>query len=205
MGRPRIVELTPPDLRALAFILAFAREHQAEPTYAQVGKHIGLSTPTNSRTNIARLVAHGKLEAGEGRARPYKVPGLEAGFSLPLEGVTAAGPPLDSEAFGERFNFSEVFGRPDYFMLQVRGDSMIGAQIRDRDYVILKPSPGRDALRAGDIGVFKVHRRGLTLKRFKRGSGWESWLEPENPEAERIDAYAEPVGLLVGVVRVGGK
>ena len=44
-----------------------------------------------------RLSSSGKLEPGSGRGRPYKVPGFDGGFSLPLEGLTAAGAPLAAE------------------------------------------------------------------------------------------------------------
>lgn len=203
MGRPKISELTDADRDALAFILRYTHDHGREPTLTAVGKHLGLGTPTNSRLNVARLVAHGKLEEGEGRARPFKVPGLKTGFTLPVVGVTAAGPPIASEAFDDRFSFQETFGRPDYFMLRVRGDSMIGAQIRDRDLVVLRPAPAGDP-KTGAVGVFRV-KGGHTLKRYRRGDGWESWLEAENPDVPPIEAPygADPVGLLVGVVRVG--
>lgn len=211
MGRKKIVELTAADLSALAFIQEYARERQQEPTYTLVGKHLGLSTPTNSRGNITRLVEHGRLEWGDTRERPYRIPGFVPGLTLPLLGATAAGPPLPGEPWDDLLSLSAHFNKPDLFVLRVRGDSMIGAAIRDKDYVVLRS--GADSLRAGDVAVFRA-RGGYTLKKYRRGR-WEQWSDPDirlesaNPAVppieldEELDADATPVGVLVGVIRVG--
>lgn len=203
MGRPRIVELTDRDRAALAAVREYAARHGVVPGVRELGRLLRYRTPANAQVEVRRLIGHGLLAEDAGGPRPYKLPDGPRGFSLPFLGVVAAGPPLPAEAAGERFSFSEYFDRPDHFVVQVRGTSMVGALIGDRDYVVLRSistaQPGETVVcRVGD---------GHTLKRFRR-RGRKVWLEPLNPEAAPIEPAAaddpQVVGVLVGVIRVGG-
>ena len=65
---------------------------------------------------------------------------------------------------------------PDSYLLKIRGDSMIDAQIADGDYVVIKPSK---VAADGDIVVAQVEENEVTLKQLFRESG-RVRLQPAN-------------------------
>jgi repressor LexA len=86
----------------------------------------------------------------------------------------------------------------DSYLLKIRGDSMIDAQIADGDYVVIKPS---QVAKNGDIVVAQVEENAVTLKRIYREGG-RVRLQPAN-EAYPPMFYDEVrvQGVLVGVMR----
>ncbi len=84
---------------------------------------------------------------------------------IPLQGVIAAGRPIETYEQTERIDFTEMFTKPEYFALKVRGDSMVEDHISDGDFVIVKQ---QETARDGQIVVALVDGAETTLKRFYR-------------------------------------
>jgi len=78
--------------------------------------------------------------------------------------------------------------RPEstYFVLQVKGDSMINANIRDGDYVLVRRTPDAEQ---GEIVAIGIGGEGgeieAVVKRF-RCNGNRIYLESENPNIEPV-------------------
>ena len=122
---------------------------------------------------------------------------------VPLMGRIAAGTPIEAIAHPvERVTVpgSMISGAADHYALEVKGDSMIDAGIREGDIVVVK---SQDRADDGDIVVALVRDQEATLKTLRRNSG-QVELHAANPayEAQRYDAMDVKIqGRMVGLIR----
>jgi repressor LexA len=118
---------------------------------------------------------------------------------IPVVGrVTAGAPILAEENVEDAFLVPEDFvGKGEFFVLRVKGDSMIGAGILDGDYVIVRRQQHADN---GEIVVARIGDE-ATVKRFYRDEATIR-LQPENPAMDPIYSREAVVeGKAVGVIR----
>ena len=119
---------------------------------------------------------------------------------LPMLGLVAAGSPTEAvAATEERLEFNELFGRPDFYALKVRGQSMIEDHIADGDYVVIRK---RETADNGERVVAMIDNE-VTLKKFYKEKD-HIRLEPANGNMDPIICKpneAQVIGVLVGVVR----
>lgn len=116
---------------------------------------------------------------------------------LPLLGRIAAGVPIESIEDSPppiAVPGQMLSGSGRHYALEVKGDSMIEAGIKNGDIVVIRETSTADN---GDIVVAQVDGYEATLKRFKR-QGDTVALEAANP------AY-EPRILPIGQVKVQGR
>lgn len=178
--------LTDIQARLWEFILSYYEEHQQFPGYAEMQEEFGYSS-TNSIYQHLRslekkhyLTKHGR---GNYDIHPTKRSQLEGFFpGIPVKGRIAAGGM--HEAISENLGHLPVEIHPaqsdHYFALIVDGESMIDADIRDGDYIIIDPRQPRD----GEIGAI-LYNGETTLKTIrKKNNGVE--LQPENPAYDPI-------------------
>ena len=118
---------------------------------------------------------------------------------IPLAGRVAAGLPIEAVENIETLSLSSQFGTgDDIFALEVTGESMVGEDIRDGDFVICKKTP---TARDGQLVVAIVDNENATLKRFYREKS-HARLEPANDDYKPI--YSDNCrieGVVVGLVR----
>jgi repressor LexA len=201
------------DRKALAYILDRLRRHRRAPSYAEVGKHLGLKSPNNAGRICKWLVDAGLLKAdyvvagepGRPRALAGVAPAPGAGGTscrLEVLGLVAAGKPVappEPPGLGF-FNFAEAFGREGNQMLEVRGGSMVGIGILDGDHIVVEPA---DTAEPGDVVVARVNGC-YTLKVFRRRRG-RVFLDACNDEVAPIEVVpadeAQVVGVYAGLVR----
>jgi repressor LexA len=113
-------------------------------------------------------------------------------------GTVAAGMTTLAFEQADRLDVGQMFSKKNMFALQVRGDSMIEAQISDGDYVIVKKQ--RTAL-PGQIVVAQTPEGEATLK-YWFPEGNRIRLQPANSTMAPIYVReASVVGVVVGVVR----
>jgi repressor LexA len=122
---------------------------------------------------------------------------------VPMMGRIAAGVPIEAiQQVSSHITAPAgmlTSGR-EHFALEVKGDSMIDAGIRDGDVVVIQSS---DAADDGDIVVALVEEQEATLKRLRRIGGTIA-LEAANPAYETRVYPADQVrvqGRLVGLIR----
>lgn len=216
--------LTPRQLQLLKAIRTFVASRCYSPTIAELSLELAISRSTVFE-HIAELRKKGLLSALPTRARSLKLTSKAqkllsrldndssnprsqspAGLSgaalaktgIPLVGKVAAGSPIEAIEDTELLSLNSHFGNSDdIFALEVTGDSMAGADIRNGDYVICR----RTALaNNGQLVIAIVDEKEATLKRFYREKSCAR-LQPANDDYDpiysnncRIEAVV--VGLL---------
>jgi repressor LexA len=131
-------------------------------------------------------------ETGSGDDRP-------TASYVPVVGrVAAGGPILAEQAVEDIFPLPrQIVGDGDLFLLNVVGDSMVGAAICDGDYVVVRRQPSADN---GDIVAAMLDNE-ATVKTFKRTSS-SVWLLPHNEDYDPIDGSdAVILGKVTAVLR----
>ena len=114
-----------------------------------------------------------------------------------------AGAPIEAIEAEESIAVPEdmLRGQGPHYVLRVEGDSMIDAQIRDGDYVVVD---GRDAADNGEMVIALVNGESATMKRFYREGDGRIRLQPAN-ENHQPQFYSENDvhvrGVVVGVIR----
>ena len=185
------------------FIRRFVAENGYSPSLEEIGEAFGLSSVATVHKHVSHLVEKGMLRKAWNRSRSVEpVDEPEAGVSLPLAGVVAAGAPIEAIEDRETIEVPQqmVPPRTDSFVLRVRGESMIDEQIRDGDFVIVE---SRREARNGETVVALIRGEDATLKRFYRKGGTVR-LEPANVTMQPIEVAAEDVeirGIVRGLLR----
>ncbi|MEX2520608.1 MAG: transcriptional repressor LexA [Paracoccaceae bacterium] len=136
------------------------------------------------------------------RPEPAALIDSDAG-SVPLIGRIAAGTPI--EALQETIDHITVpramlSPRAEHYALEVKGDSMLDAGIREGDIIVVKRQDHADD---GDIVVALIEDQEATLKTLRR-SGRTIELIAANPayETQRYDARQVKIqGRMVGLIR----
>ena len=121
----------------------------------------------------------------------------------PLLGrIAAGGPILAQEQVEDVFSLpKQLVGNGTFFMLEVRGDSMIDAAICDGDWVVVRSQP--DAANGEIVAamVEDVDGASATVKVLSRRDGHQ-WLLPRNSGYAPIDGdRATIMGKVVTVLR----
>ena len=198
------MDLTKRQQEIFDFIKRYSAKHGYPPTVRDIGKAIGLGSPSTVHAHLANLEKIGLL-----RRDPSKPRALEllrdtarkavAPAGLPLVGRVAAGAPvLAEENIEDYIDVPGIAGGDDGdYVLRVAGDSMKDAGILDGDHVVVRP---QDTATDGEIVVALVGEE-ATVKRFFKESDHVR-LQPENEAMEPIRTReAQVLGRVVGVCR----
>ena len=207
--------LSPRRVQLLEMISGYQDKHCCSPTIAELSCELGISRSTVFE-HVGELRKRGLLSALPGRARSLKLSFeaqellsrregstaaacSEEAAPIPLAGRVAAGVPIEAVENREKFSLKDCFGNTgETFALEVAGDSMIGEDIHDGDYVICRRSCSADD---GQLVVAAVEDDEATLKRFYKEKG-RVRLQPANDNYEAI--YSDNCrieGVVVGLVR----
>ncbi len=170
------------------------------PTVREIGERFEISSPNGVMCHLKALEKKGMIRRSPNKSRAIELTrqAVREAAGIPLAGTVAAG--LTSLAFeqNERIDFGEMFTREGLFALQVRGESMIEAQIADGDYVVVKK---QERAEAGQMVVAQTDDGEATLKYWFPEKG-RIRLQPANSSMDPI--YLDNVsviGVVVGVVR----
>ncbi|MFQ3592072.1 MAG: transcriptional repressor LexA [Gemmataceae bacterium] len=173
------------------------------PTVRDIGTAFKIESPNGVMCHLNALVKKGVITRKGKSARAIQLVDHQPSFSsaeLPLVGSVAAGTPIAAEVTNERFNFQEMFGGPDHYVLAVRGQSMIEDHIDDGDYVVIKPQQTAE----NGTRVVAMIDNEVTLKKFYHHNG-QVTLHPCNGTMKPIVVSPESdtriLGVLVGVLR----
>jgi repressor LexA len=186
--------------RMVDFIERWTAENGYPPSIREIGEAVGISSTSVVNYNLNRLVEEGYLDRDQNVSRGLRlteklsraaqqVGGL---VRVPIVGRIFASEPVmlpgtDSPMFGSeeaieltRDLLSTTEG---IFALQVRGDSMVDAMVRDGDIVVMRSEP---EWRNGDmVAVWLKGREETTLKHIYR-EGNRVRLQPANPTMKPI-------------------
>lgn len=190
----------------LSFLIRFLKERGYPPTVREIAQHFGLKGPRSPKKRLDALEEKGYIRRRPGKSRAIEVTGASPSRSyrlVPMVGkVRAGGPSLALEDFeGEVALDQSLAGGSETFFLRVRGDSMIGDHIRDKDLVLVHPQP---MVNNGEISVVLIDDE-ATLKRvFKVGNALR--LQPSNSAMKPIivggeDGKVTIVGKVIAIFR----
>src|SRR5436853_142290 len=138
--RPQAVDLkvTKRQQEIVEFIKRYSARHGYPPTVRDIGKAIGLTSPSTVHAHLTNLEKVGLLRRDPSRPRALELLVDTAKKAvrpsgLPVVGEVAAGAPvLAEENIEEYVNVPEIAGGKDgEFVLRVHGDSMKEAAILD--------------------------------------------------------------------------
>jgi repressor LexA len=224
-GPPDATGLTPRQTRVLATIKEAIEKRGYPPSMREIGQAVGLTSSSSVAHQLRVLEAKGFLKRDPNRPRALEVflPELmaarrsisgaeESSYDetdvgdarpqatyVPMVGrIAAGGPILAEETLDDVFPLpKQLVGDGTLFMLEVRGDSMVGAAICDGDYVVVRQEQTAEN---GEIVAALIDGE-ATVKTFQRKGG-HVWLLPHNPAYEPIDGtHATILGKVTAVLR----
>ena len=188
--------LTPRQLQLLKAIHTFQASQCFSPTIAELASELNVARSTVFE-HIAELRRKDLLSASPARARSLNLTSkalkLLNNFNdtgscnqqtgIPLAGKVAAGSPIEAIEDTQLLSLSSHFGTSDdIFALEVKGDSMTGADIRNGDFVICQRRPTTEN---GLLVIAIVDENEATLKRFYKERTCAR-LQPANEDYEPI-------------------
>lgn len=201
-------ELTKRQEEILNFIIRQVQKKGYPPSVREIGKAVGLSSSSTVHSHLTTLEEKGYLRRDPTKPRALEILGLrplelqartKRLCNIPLVGRIAAGTPILAQE-----NIEDIFPLPidfvrteNAFMLEVKGESMVGAGILSGDYVIVKQQPMADN---GDIVVALMEDEATVKRFYKEKQGIR--LQPENPALEPIITKdVKILGKVIGVLR----
>lgn len=177
------MNLTPRQSEILSFIREGAEERGVIPSVREIMARFGFTSPATVASHLDLLEKKGVIGREPGRSRSIILKDFAPRpklLEVPLYGMIPAGIPEGQEQQSDRCitvdpGSIRLPRNARTFALEVRGDSMIGAGILERDVVILEHAEPRNrdivaALIDGDV----------TLKRYLVEKG-VPFLRAENP------------------------
>jgi repressor LexA len=178
-------------------ILEFIEHHEWRngfwPSIREIQEKFNFASTNAVMGHLRALEKKQVLERIPGQARTFRIirpddPELVSVpddatevVEIPVVGAIAAGYPDRVESGGEIGRLQVDIGSAGFssrrrsFALQVRGESMIDAEIYDGDMVIIEPREARD----GDIVAALIDQE-TTLKRYIHKPGEPPYLKAEN-------------------------
>jgi repressor LexA len=208
--------LTARQREILDFIRQFIARVGYPPTVRDIGAHFGF-VPRSVFDHLKALERKGYLKRDAAKSRslqilndpatpaishtPFRSP--HAFREVPILGRVAAGEPLLAE---QNLEGSLAVSRDwvnggEAFILQVQGESMIGAHILPGDHAVVRR---QEAAENGDIVVALLNDEATVKRVFFRGD--EVLLQPENPAMEPIvvrqgETRFQILGKVTGILR----
>jgi repressor LexA len=173
------------------------------PSVREVCTAVGLKSTSTVHAHLTKLETLGYIRRDPTKPRAIEILGLEpAPVSnvinmardtqfVPIIGeITAGEPILAVESFDETFPLpSDYIDDGDYFMLKIKGESMVEAGIFDRDLVLVRQ---QNQANSGDIVVALIDES-ATVKTFYKEKN-RIRLQPENTSMSPI--YLDDVQIL---------
>ena len=174
--------------KILEFIKSEVQAKGYPPSVREIGDAVGLKSTSTVHGHLTRLEKKGLLHRDSMKPRAMEVLGDDvyprlAAISVPLVGrVTAGIPILAEENIEDNIALpTSMVGEGTFFILYVKGESMIDSGILDGDYVVVRQQP--DA-HNGDIVVAMVDDEATVKRFYKENGGFR--LQPENPNMKPI-------------------
>ena len=170
------------------------------PTVREIGEHFGINSPNGVMCHLKALEKKGLIRRSPNKSRAIELIHNDAAEprGLQLAGTVVAGATNLAFEQCDRIDFDHLFHRQDQFILEVRGDSMIEAQIADGDYVVIRQ---QRTAQQGQMVVARTDGGEATLKYWYPEKN-QIRLQPANSTMDPIYVDdAEVVGVVVGVVR----
>jgi repressor LexA len=194
--------LTKRQAEAADALRKFILKHGYPPTVRELAGTLKIDVRA-AFGHITALERKGIIWREKGKSRSISFTegsGLPDAAELPVLGrVPAGGPLLVPENIIDTLAVSRGwFGRGEFFVVQVEGESMAGAHIASGDYAVVKAQSEADE---GDIIVAVIDEE-VTIKRYSKKNNRVRLL-PENPAFSPIKVSGDfrIAGRVAGIIR----
>ena len=198
------MKLTKRQKEILDFVSGFIERNGYSPSMEEIAGHFQFASLNAVFKHLEALETRGYLHRDSNRARSIQLSqdNSPAVRSLPLFGYVAAGKPIEALANPDTLPIPESFlpRRGAYYVLQVKGESMIDDHIQDGDYVVVE---SRETADPGDRVIALIDNENATLKKFYP-EGTHIRLQPANEALAPIVLDGSRVkvqGVVVSVIR----
>jgi repressor LexA len=198
------MKLTKRQKEILDFVSEFIEHNGYSPSMEEIADHFHFASLNAVFKHLAALESRGHLHRDSNRARSIQLAqtnsiGLQ---NLPLFGYVAAGKPIEAVTAPETLPIPEYFlpRRGSYYVLRVKGESMIDEHIQDGDYVVIESRATADP---GDMVVALIDDTNVTLKKFYPEND-QVRLQPANEALSPIildGARVKIQGVVASVMR----
>lgn len=176
------------------------------PSVREICIAVGLKSTSTAHAYLNKLEELGYIRRDSSKTRaielihPHQFTedfSNENVVNIPLIGeITAGEPILAVESIDEMIPLPlNWFNNGSYFILKVKGDSMINAGILDKDLIVFEQT---SYAQNGDIVAALIDEDHATVKRFFREADGRIRLQPENEFYDPI--YPEKINIL-GVIK----
>jgi repressor LexA len=198
--------LGPRQRKVLDFILSTVEQRGYPPSVREIADAVGLASPSTVHAHLEALQKKGYIRKDATKPRAIEIsyaPGVGPAASssgvrhVPLVGRIAAGSPTQAlESIEDVFPLpAAIVGDGEFFMLRVKGESMLDAGIHDGDYVVVRKQS--DATPGSVVAALLDDE--ATIKTLVR-QGAKTILRAENPAFSPIEVTEENSRILGKVV-----
>src|ERR1700716_2637921 len=140
-------QLTERQNKILDYIRYVTKARNYPPSVREIGEAVGLSSSSRVHNHLNQLERRGLIKRDPSKSRTVQLVRDQSSdnqrrnaVSIPVIGNVAAGAPILAEQnIEEHMLLSPEMAQEGYFLLRVRGDSMINAGIFDSDLVLVRP------------------------------------------------------------------
>ncbi len=191
-------------------ILDYLNDYSAErgyaPSFDEIAEKFDYASLATVHEHLSNLERKGYIKRSYNESRAIEILPSDVfpkAVELPLLGSVAAGLPLESQTTGETVSVPDSFVRRtgNHYVLKVRGQSMIDAQIADGDFVVVQDKPSADN---GEMVIAMMADSTATVKRYYRERDGRIRLQPANDSMQPIYVNENEIsvrGVVVGVLR----
>jgi repressor LexA len=163
------MKLTEKQKEFLGYVSRYVEDWGRSPSFEEICSHFGFNSYNTVTTYLKALERKGyvRLPRKKNQKRAIEVisPVETRRFEFPLLGRVAAGKPIEAvEDVGVIEVPPSMVGSGDYFVLEVKGDSMKDDGILDGDFVVVRKQPTAEN---GETVVALVNNEATIKKYYK--------------------------------------
>ena len=198
--------LTKRQREILNYLSGYSEENGYAPSFEEIATQFNYNSLATVHEHLTNLERKGYITRSYNESRAIEILPSQAfpkSVELPLLGSVAAGVPIESLAHNETMAVPDEFVRRhgSHYVLKVRGNSMVDAQICDGDFVVINERQSADN---GEMVIAVTNGGGATCKKFYREKDGRIRLQPANEAMDPIYVHENDVtiqGIVVGVLR----
>ncbi len=198
--------LTKRQREILTFLGSYSEDNGYAPSFEEIASRFNYNSLATVHEHLSNLERKGYIKRSYNESRAIQILPSDAfprAIELPVLGAVAAGVPIEAVSPGETIAVPNEFVRRsgNHYVLKVRGNSMVDAQICDGDYVIVNE---RQSVDNGEMVIAMLGGSSATVKKFYRERDGRIRLQPANETMSPMYLDENDIsiqGVVVGVLR----
>ena len=198
--------LTKRQREILTYLSSYSEVNGYAPSFEEIASQFNYNSLATVHEHLSNLERKGYIKRSYNESRAIEILPSEVNpraMELPLLGAVAAGVPIQELTSNETVTVPEGFIRRggNHYVLRVRGNSMIDAQIQDGDFVVVNERQRADN---GEMVIAMLGGNSATVKKFYRERDGRIRLQPANETMSPTYIHEDDIsiqGIVVGVLR----